>query len=201
MSDDKKSWYAGGDKATKVKASGSSRMPGCHTNFRRITFHSEGVDRTCDGGAHVASLARYVVQQNIYYHMVYCPDCGHWAQIIPIEHAARAMKGGSVCSAGNSANRHGLLNIQICIAAYGTSAKKLPPPSKWKNTKKFKKIVDDWDINPKALDYSKQIRSKEKWCKEGKGFAGHQHGPTDDHNDIQPNKFDFKAFKKDVLKK
>ncbi len=201
MSDDKKSWYAGGDKATKVKASGSTLMPGCHSGFRRITFHSEGVDRKCDGGAHVKNLAKYVVQQNIYYHFVYCPDCGYWAQIIPVEHAARAMKGGAVCSAGNSANRHGRLNIQICIAAYGTSAKKLPPPKEWKNTKKFKKIVDAWDIKPKSLDFSKQIRSKDKWCNDSKGFAGHQHGPMDDHNDIQPNKFDWKAFKKDILKR
>ncbi len=199
MSDDTKTWFAGGDKATKVKASGSSKG-NCHRDSRFITFHSEGVDRKCDGGAHVKSLAQYVIQQNIYYHMVYCPDCGHWAQIIPVDHAARAMKGGAVCSAGNSANRHGI-NIQICIAGYGTSAKKLPPPKKWKNTKKFKKISEEWGVNPKSLDYSKQIRSNEKWCKKGKGWRGHQHGPKDDHNDIQPNKFDWKAFKKDVLKK
>jgi len=197
MSNDKKVWW-GGKNCVKVKASGSS--PGsCHRDARFITFHSEGVDRQCDGGAHVKSLAQYVVNQGIYYHFVYCPDCGQWAQIIPVDHAARSMKGGSVCSAGNSANRHGI-NIQICLAGYGTSAKKLPAPKKWKNSKKFKNIAEEWGVNPKKMDFSKQIRSSEKWRNKDRGWRGHQHGPHDDHNDIQPNKFDWKAFKKDVLK-
>ena len=67
MSEDTKTWFAGGDQAIKVKASGSSRGD-CHRDSRFITFHSEGVDRTCDGGAHVKNLAQYVIQQNIYYH-------------------------------------------------------------------------------------------------------------------------------------
>ena len=89
---------------TKVPANGTSKMPKCHTSFKRITLHNEGVDRKCDGGQHVINLARYVRDKNIYYHFVYCPDCGQWAQIAPVRAAARSMVGGAVCSAGNSAN-------------------------------------------------------------------------------------------------
>ena len=190
-----KKWFAGGDNAVKVKASGSS--PGnCHRDARFITFHNEGVNRSCTPG-HVESLARYVRDKNIYYHFTYCPLCGQWAQIIPVDHAARSMKGGAVCSAGNSANRHGI-NIQVCFAGYGTQ--KLPDPKDWKNAKKFKKIAKEWNIPPKKLNFDKQYRSKEKWCDTSRGYRGHQHGPWDDHHDIQENKFNFKSFKKNVLK-
>ena len=194
----KKVWFAGGKKDTKVKASNPSKMPGCHKKQKRITFHNEGVDRKCDGGSHVANLARYVRDKNIYYHFVYCPDCGHWAQIIPVDAAARSQVGGSVNSkCGNSANRHGKVNIQICFAGYGN--KNLPNPKNWKGKSKFKKIAKEWNIKPRAVNFNKVNRSYDQWNNKSIGWFMHGSGPRDDHHDIVGNNLDWKKFKKFVL--
>lgn len=184
-------------RVAKVPASGFERMPGCHSNFKRITLHNEGVDRKCDGGAHVENLARYVRDKGIFYHFVYCPDCGHWAQIVPISAAARSMKGGPVCSAGNSANKHGRYNVQVCFAGYGY--KKLPPALEWKGKAVWRLLAKKVGNPPRAMSYAKIFRSRKRWRNIERGWAGHQHGPNDDHTDILGNRFDFPAFKRDVL--
>ena len=197
----KKTWWVSGDKGVKVKAPSSyvNPMPKCHPN-KKFTIHNEGVNRACDNtGQHVKWLAQYAVDQKIHYHFVYCPLCGHWAQCAPVDTAARAMKGGSVNSCGNSANRCGTLNIQVCLAGYGTQ--KLPPPKKWKNAKKFRKIAEEWGIPAKSRNLSKVNRSKDKWNNKKTGWHGHSNGPLDDHTDPTANGWDVDAFKKDVLKK
>jgi hypothetical protein len=203
-----KLWYdnvPSGGKGSTLKANSYQRMPKCHTDLRRIVLHSEGVDRKCDGGQHVRNLANYVVSKNIYYHAIYCPDCGRYCQMIPINAAARSMTGASVCNQGNSANRHGKFVVQICIAGYGTSAKGLPKPKNWKGAKVFKAISEEIKAPPSALNFQKTIRNMGKWNNTDKGWSAHSHAPgsTEDHNDIVPNvKQDdfFKQFKKDILK-
>jgi len=194
----KKNWYSGGDQSTKVKASNPSKMPGCHPN-KKITLHNEGVSRQCDGGQHVINLAKYVRDKGIYYHGCYCPDCGQWAWIIPIDCAARSQVGGSVNSCGNSANRCGVINVQICFAGYGPD-KKLPNPKNWKNAKKFKKIAEGWGVPAKARNMNKVNRSRDKWNDPSIGWHTHACGPNDDHTDCVGNEFDWKKFKKHVLK-
>ncbi len=182
-----------------VKASSPQKMPKCHKDFRRVTIHSEGVDRDCTPG-HVKNLAKYTIgSANLYYHFVFCDRCDEIAQIIKPGYSARSMKGGAVCSAGNSANRHGKFNIQICLAARGN--KKTKPFDQWPpNVKAFlRALSEDKKIPPKALDFKKQIRSKDKWCNTEKGWAMHAHGPMDDHNDCVPQQWSFKKFKKDIL--
>ncbi len=192
----KKVWFS----KTKVKPKSSpSSMGGCHSKRRKIVFHNEGVNRDCDGtGQHVKNLAKYVVDKNIYYHFIYCPKCGQWAQTIPVDKAARSLKGGAVDSCGNSGNRCGKVAIQICFAGYGS--KKLPNPKNWKNKAKFKKIADEWNIKPKKRNFEKVNRSKSKWNDKAIGWHSHSHSPNNDHHDIVGNQLDWKMFKKHVLK-
>ena len=176
-------------------------MGGCHSKRRKFVLHNEGVNRTCDGtGEHVKNLAKYVNSQGsgIYYHFIYCPDCGQWAQAIPVDKAARSLKGGAVDSCGNSGNRCGKVAIQICFAGYGS--KKLPNPKNWKNKKKFKKIAEEWNIKPKSRNFEKVSRSKNTWNDKSIGYHAHSHAPHNDHHDIVGNKLDWKKFKKHVLK-
>ena len=195
----KKVWFCGKN-CKKVKPSSSpSSMNGCHSKRRKFVFHNEGVNRNCDGGQHVINLAKYVNSQGsgIYYHFIYCPDCGQWAQAIPVDKAARSLKGGAVDSCGASGNRCGKVAIQVCFAGYGS--KKLPNPKNWKNKGKFKKIAKEWGIKPKARNFEKVNRSKSKWNDKAIGYHAHSHAPNNDHHDIVGNKLDWKNFKKHVL--
>ena len=196
----KKVWFCGKKTCQKVKPSSApSSMNGCHSKRRKFVFHNEGVNRNCDGGQHVINLAKYVNSQGsgIYYHFIYCPDCGQWAQAIPVDKAARSLKGGAVDSCGASGNRCGKVAIQVCFAGYGS--KKLPNPKNWKNKGKFKKIAKEWGIKPKARNFEKVNRSKSKWNDKAIGYHAHSHAPNNDHHDIVGNKLDWKNFKKHVL--
>ena len=187
-----------GPPMTHIKAKHPSKMPKCHTDLRRLTFHSEGVDRDCTPG-HVKNLANYVINQNIYYTFIFCDRCPEIVQIIKPGYSSRAMKGGSVCSAGNSANRHGKFNMQVCLAARGN--KKTKKFKDWPPEVKafFQKIHKKKNLTKKSLDFKKQIRSKDKWCDVSRSYAMHAHGPWDDHNDCVPQQWDFKKFKKEIL--
>ena len=195
----KKGWLYG-PTITHVKASGAEKMPGCcaKDNFRRVTFHNEGVSRQCQPG-HVESLARYVRDQRIWYTFLFCDRCPEIAQVCQTGRAARAMKGGSVCPAGNSANRHGKFNIQVCLAGRGSD--KTKPFAEWPDEVKtfLRKLHNKCEIPAKAMPWDKAVRSAEKWRNPAKGYAFHSHGPTDDHTDCLEQKWSFKKYKQNIL--
>lgn len=146
---------------------------------RGLTIHNEGVDRPCNRDH--AWLAHFVNNKRIPYHALWCPHCGWWCQLIPFDRAARSMVGGSVQSNGASANRAGIVNVQICVVSYGYRdfTKSSPMKRAWV----LAEILDHYQIPSKPRDTwgAGARRSLEGWARGG--VQGHQHGPHDDHTD------------------
>lgn len=169
-------------RATKVVAGGTEPMAG--GSRRGLTFHDEGVNRKCDGGAHVTNLARYVVSNRIWYHLVWCPLCGKMAQCCSPDRAARSMKGGAVDGGWASANKAGAVNIQVCVAGFGPGRKFTD--TKMKNIERIGKWADSWGVPHKVRSKwgPGSGRGRSTWMKGG--VQGHCHGPHDDHTDPGP---------------
>lgn len=149
-----------------------------NTPRRGLTLHNEGVDRDCTPG-HVVALARYVVARNINYHAVWCPRCGKWAQCAPFTAAARSMVGGAVIGSA-SANKAGTVNVQVCVAGYGSrDFTKSDLRGAWV----LAEIMDAHRIPWRARKVwgPAASRSVGSWLRSG--VHGHQHGPLDDHTD------------------
>jgi hypothetical protein len=165
---------------------------------RGITIHDEGATRNASGRkGDVTWLAQYVNGRRISYHLLYNPDTGQWIQMIPFTHAARSMMGGDVDGRGNSANRAGTYNIQVCLAGYNASHG--GPKPDWKKAKNlwvFAELVDHYKIPKKVRSEwgSKAGRSKKAWMVGG--FQGHRHGPHDDHTD--PGDIDVKGMMREA---
>jgi hypothetical protein len=174
--------------ATKVAYSGAEPMAGGPR--RGLTIHNEGVARRCDGGAHVVVLARYANGQRIPYHLIWCPVCGRFAQCIAFGKAARSMKGGDVDGRGNSANKSGTVNIQVCVAGMANSPLTNTP---MKGVEVLGELCDAWGI-PHTIR-SKwgpgSPRDRAKWM--AGGIQGHCHGPNDDHTDMPLDPAKLKA--------
>ena len=153
-------------------------MTGNHPR-RGLTLHNEGVDRDCTPG-HVHDLARYVVARSIQYHLVWCPVCGKWAQTTPLTAAARSQVGGSVYR-GASANKAGTLNVQVCVAGFGSRdfTAKSPMRGAWLLAELLDRYRIPW--RARATWGSGASRSVSAWMRGG--VQGHQHGPCDDHTD------------------
>jgi hypothetical protein len=172
--------------AKRVKA--SRWEPMSHNHSRRgLTIHNEGVDRPCTPG-HVTNLAQYVVSRDIFYHAIWCPRCGQWAQIAPFTAAARSMVGGPVWN-GASANKTGTVNVQVCVAGYGNRDF---TDSKLKGAWVLAEIMDRCDIpwKARAVWGPKSSRNVGAWMRGG--VQGHQHGPRDNHTD--PNRIDVQRL-------
>ncbi len=163
--------------AKRVRARSWEPMSGNHPR-RGLTLHNEGIDRKCAPG-HVTDLARYVVARNIFYHLVWCPVCGNWAQIAPMHAAARSMVGGSVWE-GMSANKAGTVNAQVCVAGYGSRDF---TETKMRNAWVLAEIMDRARIPWRARKTwgPEASRNTEAWMRGG--VQGHRHGPLDDHVD------------------
>ena len=150
-----------------------------------ITMHDEGVTRSAsERKKDITWLADYTNQKRISYHLDYNPDTGQWIQMIPFDCAARSMKGGDVDGRGNSANRAGRYNIQICLAGYNTSHG--GPKPNWKKAKNLWVIallIERYNIPHRVRSEwgSKAGRSKKSWM--AGGVQGHVHGPHDDNTD------------------
>ena len=140
-----------------------------------LTIHNEGVKRRCNGDHDW--LAEYVNQKRIPYHAIWCPVCGYWCQMVPFGKAARSMKGGNVDGKGNSANKAGRVNVQICII--GDDGKTDISKKKLKNAWVIAEIIEKKKI--KKYIRTGNGRSKKKWMKGG--VQGHKNGPDDDHTD------------------
>jgi hypothetical protein len=159
-----------------------------------ITIHDEGATRNASQRkGDVTWLADYVNSERISYHLIYNPDTGQWIQMIPFDKAARSMMGGDVDGRGNSANRAGTYNIQVCLAGYNASHG--GPKPDWKKAKNlwvFAELMDRYGIPAKVRSEwgSEAGRSKKAWM--AGGIQGHRHGPHDDHTD--PGVIDVKGM-------
>lgn len=155
---------------------------------RGLTLHSEGIDRDCTPG-HVTNLSQYVLSKAIFYHFVWCPVCGEWTQLIPLDAAARSMVGGSV-HGGASANKAGTINVQVCVAGYGhrdfTDRKRLR--GAWVLAAIMFRARIPWKAR-KTWGPGAQ-RGTAAWMRGG--VQGHQHGPHDDHTD--PGRIDVERL-------
>jgi hypothetical protein len=141
-------------------------------------------------------LADFVNGKRISYHLIYCPYCGYWSQMIPFDKAARSMLGGDVDGRGNSANRAGL-NIQVCVAGFGYKDWTQTP---MKNAWVFAELVDRYNIPIKTRSKwgSGAGRSKKAWM--AGGIQGHCHGPWDDHTDGATSEAAVKRLMKEARK-
>ena len=159
---------------------------------RGLTLHNEGVDRNCTPG-HVTSLSQYVLHRRLFYHFVWCPVCGEWAQLIPLDAAARSMVGGSVYG-GASANKAGIVNVQVCVAGYGS-----------RDFTDRKRLRGAWVLA--AIMFRARIpwKARKTWgpgAQRGTGawmrggIQGHQHGPNDDHTD--PGRIDVQRLMREA---
>jgi len=155
---------------------------------RGLTLHNEGVDRNCTPG-HVTSLSQYVLHRRLFYHFVWCPVCGEWAQLIPLDAAARSMVGGSVYGDA-SANKAGRVNVQVCIAGYGN-----------RDFTDRKRLHGAWVLA--AIMFRARIpwKARKTWGPGAQrgvgawmrgGVQGHQHGPHDDH--VDPGRIDVERL-------
>jgi len=185
-----------GKKIKKVKYPNPEPMAG--GSRRGLTFHNEGVDRKCGGSGTHWWLAKYVNNKRIPYHFIWCPHCGDIIQLIACDKAARSMKGGDVDGRGNSANKAGAVNIQVCVASYG---KRPFTGSPMKNAAVFGRLADSWGIKHRLRSKWGPGVSRKKaiWAKGG--IQGHCHGPHDDHVDpmaINPKKLSRALWPKDV---
>ena len=152
---------------------------------RGITIHDEGATRPAvDRKKDITWLADYTNQRRISYHLDYNPDTGQWIQMIPFDCAARSMVGGDVDGRGNSANRAGTYNIQICLAGYNVSHG--GPKPDWKKAKNLwvlAELIDRYGIPLKMRSQwgGKASRGKSAWMRGG--IQGHCHGVHDTHTD------------------
>ena len=101
------------------------------------------------------------------------------------------MKGGDVDGRGNSANKAGAVNIQVCIASYGPGRRLTDSPMK--NIEVWGRLADSRNIPHKVRKKwgPGSPRAKSKWM--AGGIAGHCHGPHDDHVDHKMNARKLKA--------
>ena len=145
---------------------------------RGLTLHNEGVDRDCRKG-HVVDLAHYVNHRRINYSLIWCPVCGRWAQLTPLDKAARSMVGGAILR-GASANKAGTINVPVCVAGFGSRDF---TKTRLRNAWVLAEIMDRARIPWRARktwgpDASRDL---DAWLRGG--IQGHQHGPLDDHTD------------------
>jgi hypothetical protein len=166
---------------TKIPAPVTEPMTRNHPR-RGLTLHNEGVDRECTKG-HVANLAHYVNHKRINYHFVWCPTCGDWAQLAPLDKAARSMVGGPVWK-GASANKAGTINVQVCVAGFGY--RDFTDRPRLRRAWVLAEIMDEARIPWKARATwgGDAGRGIDAWMRGG--IQGHQHGPSDDHTDPGP---------------
>ena len=145
---------------------------------RGLTLHNEGVDRVCRPG-HVTDLAHYVAELRINYHFVWCPRCGKWAQLAPMNKASRAQVGGNVWK-GASANKAGTVNVSVCVAGFGSRDF---TAGEMRGAWVLAEIMDRARIPAKARKTwgSGASRAVSAWMRGG--IQGHQHGPLDSHTD------------------
>jgi hypothetical protein len=169
--------------AKRVKYHGAEPMGG--GSRLGITVHDEGRTRSKrERRQDWTWLAQYVNQARKPYHLIYSPDTGQWIQMIPFDRAARSMMGGDVDGRGNSANKAGRYNIQICLAGYNASHG--GPKPNWRKAKNLwvlALLMERFDIPMLVRSEwgSKAGRSRKSWMKGG--VQGHVHGPNDDHTD------------------
>lgn len=164
-------------------------MPGAEPmaggDRRGITVHDEGQTRSAaQRRGDITWLADYTNARRISYHLDYNPDTGQWIQMIPFNYAARSMVGGDVDGRGNSANKAGRYNIQICLAGYNVSHG--GPKPNWKKAKNLwvlAELIDRYRIPLRVRSQwgGKASRSRKAWM--AGGIQGHVHGPNDTHTD------------------
>jgi hypothetical protein len=177
-----------GKRAKKIRYSGAEPMAG--GSRRGFTWHDEGLNRKCGGSGSHDWLAKYVNDKRIPYHAIYCPFCGDIIQMIDFAMAARSMVGGDVDGHGNSANKAGAVNIQVCIAGMGPGRQLTDTPMK--NIEVFGALADSWGIPHRVRGKWGPGASRDRsvWMKGG--IQGHCHGPNDTHVD---HKMDPKKLK------
>lgn len=145
---------------------------------RGLTLHNEGVDRDCRRG-HVLDLAHYVNARHINYTCVWCPVCGQWAQLAPLDKAARSMVGDPIWR-GASANKAGTVHVQVCVAGYGARDFTASP---LRGAHVLAAIMTRARIPWRARKTWGPDASRDLGAWMHGGVQGHQHGPADDHTD------------------
>ena len=163
--------------AAKIPAPVIEPMTGNHPR-RGLTLHNEGVDRDCRRG-HVTDLAHYVNHRRINYTAIWCPVCGQWAQLAPLDKAARSMVGTPIWR-GASANKTGTVHVQVAVAGFG---RRDFTDTQLRRAWVLAEIMDRARIpwRARAVWGPDAGRGLQPWL--AGGVQGHQHGPADDHTD------------------
>lgn len=159
----------------------------------RLVFHNEGVDRRCPGKGHdFAWLADYTAKRGIYYHALWCPDCGKVVQTAPFDRAARSLKSGNLDGRGTSPNRYGP-TIQVCVVGYG-----MRPftRSKMVGARLWGKVAKSWGVAPRLRKVwgASASRSAAAWRRGG--IHGHCHSPGYGEDHIDPGAIDVRRLKR-----
>lgn len=176
-----------------VPYAGSEPMMG-GVDRRGVTIHDEGVAHPCHG-THTG-LAEYVNSRGISYHLLWCPRCGQWVQMIPLHHAARSLKGGAILPNGASVNKAGQRNIQICLVGYANGVDERGEPvsaSPMRNAWVLAEIMDAHDIPWRVRRRwgAGASRSLRAWLHSG--VHGHQHSPAPGETHTDPGSLDITA--------
>lgn len=137
---------------------------------RKITLHtSESAPGSING------VVAWVHEKHTEYHLVIDDKAKRCVQMFPFHKAARSLKSGTIPGGGN--NKHGKVNIQICVVGY---AKNDPVAhlSPWA-LGIIKTVADAWGV---PLDVVDKGRSRRAWRQSG--IFGHKNSPKpDDHTD------------------
>lgn len=167
----KRKWLRG---ALRLRGGSPGVMDG-YGGHCKVVLHTEGVQRGKhgrDGNAH--SLARYVVDRGIAYHLVIDYQ-GRIAQCYTPDQGSRALLAGAW-----SPNRHGKRVIQICLAGVAEAS-----DVKYWPMKNWDKVVDwceAWGVPSKPItNFDKPTRSVAKWNRSG--WTCHAAAPMNDHVD------------------
>jgi hypothetical protein len=153
---------------------------------RAMAIHDEGVVRSCGGKGTHRWLAEFSNSKGAYYHILWCPYCGDVYQCLPLDRAATGMKGGPVDERGNSSNRTGTIEIQVCVIGVSGHGKRVDQ-TPMRNAALIGEIADAWSV-PRVFRKGKwgpgADRSKRAFL--ASGIHGHCHGVHDDHIDPGP---------------
>lgn len=166
----------------RVRASGGGDMSTGGGNEVKVVWHTT---ESSDARGVIDTVAKYVVNKNVAYHILWNPKTGEIVQLYPANVAARALENAS----NLATNRHGKLCIQVSIVGKA-SDRPLKAGKDLKGRRNLMEWFDGHGIPRKAID--SDSRSREMFTRSG--HTNHRSAPGNTHTDLYMTKHDWKKL-------